>query len=618
MTHALALLGAFLYLLPIFVLWVAHARREREVWELALDVPLALSVDYLSMLLVARFMSLETAAWVTRAAWAVAGAYFLGRDRDRPMRLLRPGTRVGFVIYATLAVYACVWISTSLSREWGMWDRGWQDPLVASVRGQTTPFMNVYQPTVPLHYHYTGVALASVLQALSFDALHASYALSLVHDVYFGLVGFMVAGLLCSAGVRRWYVHPLVALAVILGGPVTAFRAVGPDRGYIFLNYVQMSFRPYVAVAGVLFVGIVGCVYVRLEGLRRSESPWRTLPALVGSFVMLAITEEPSAAILGLGLGAAWLVHPDTIHPKRWVGLAALVPMAASIPFAARIYQTSLAATGTVNAKTLVPWRMPGFELPSLPLSTEVGRRVFYFEFFPMIAMTLALVAIAVASGSRRRAATCALIVVPALAAMFLVLRVEINHLPADAHRFVIATAFVCPLGAALVIAKDGRIGIGAVLAVFGMIAGGHSTLGWIDGIWRHGSDPINGGPDMHQLSCREMVGGGAFERARPTYVAPSVFWAWVGCRPAFIAGTGNVVRVIKTEGPRIGPSAIHELDSEIARPGQPLRIVCSAANPDDDPVCRYAVPLSTCKRGGARALVCELPDSARAGLPGR
>lgn len=618
MFRLVELTTVFLYLLPVLVLWTIHARKEREIWELALDVPLALSVDYLLMVVLARAMTLEAAAWAMRGAWLAVGIGFAVRDRNKPIRVLRTGIKkLGASVLAACAIYACVYVSTSLSREWGMWDRGWQDPLVASVRGQTAPFMNVYQPDVPLHYHYTGVALASVLQALSFDSFHGSFALSLLHDIYFGLIGLTVAGLLHAIGLRRWWVFVLVVLAVILDGPITAYRGQGPERGYAFLNYVQMSFRPYIAVAGLLFVGIVGSVFVRLEGLRRSSSPWRTLPTLVASFLLLAITEEPSAAILGLGLGAAWLVHEDAIHPNRWIGLAALVPMAASIPYGARLYQTSLAAQGTVGSKEITPWRMPGFELPPLPLSTEIGRRVFYFEFLPIMCAMLALAITVFVTGSRRRGATFALIGVTGLASILLVLRVELNHYATDAHRFVIAASFVCPLGIALVLVKDARHGFASAVAIGGMALGAHSTLGWIDNIWRSGADPIHGGPDMHAKSCRDMVGPSTFEHARPTYVAATVFWPWVGCRPTFIAGTGNTVRVIKTEAPQVGPFAIRELDAVVAKPGMPLQIVCSAADPDLDPVCRYAIPKSRC-RTSRKVLICELPADARAGLPGR
>lgn len=622
MTRVIELLTVVLYLVPVLVLWAARAREEREVWELALDVPLALSVDLFAILLLARAMPLEAAVWAARGLWLAAGAAFLLRDRGKPLRAIRPGLAVGLVLGSAVAVAIAVWLSTSLSRDWGMWDRGWQVPLVASVRGQKAPFVNVYQPEVKLHYHYTGVALAAVMQSLSFDTLGGSWALSLVHDVFFGLIGLTLAGLLHGAGLRRVHLFGLATLAVLLNGPISAFRANGPERGYAFLNYIQMSFRPYIAVAGLLFVGVVGAVFVRLEGLRRSGSPWRTMPALVASFLLLAITEEPSAAILGLSLGVAWLVHPDAVHPKRAVGLAALVPMALSIPVGARIFQTSLAAKGTVSTMEIMPWRMPGFELPSLPLSTEQGRRVVEFEFFPIGAVVLGLLVVFLAKPSRRRASMLALVGACAVTAIVLVLKVELNHFPADAHRFVIAASFVCPLGAALVLARSGtatsgRGSAGVALAVAGMALGAHSTLGWVDGIWRNGADIVFGGREMHSASCRDLVGSKAFEQVRPTYVAPSVFWAFVGCRPTFIPGTGNEVRVIKTEAPLIGPGAIRELNGKLARPGEPLRVVCDAASPAGDPICAYATSKGACAKAGARALVCEVPPEARAGLPG-
>ena len=113
MFRLVELTTVFLYLLPVLVLWTIHARKEREIWELALDVPLALSVDYLLMIVLARAMTLEAAAWAMRGAWLAVGVGFAVRDRNEPIRVLRAGIKKpGAIVLAACAIYACVYVST--------------------------------------------------------------------------------------------------------------------------------------------------------------------------------------------------------------------------------------------------------------------------------------------------------------------------------------------------------------------------------------------------------------------------------------------------------------------------------------------------------------------------
>jgi len=186
----------------------------------------------------------------------------------------------------------------------------------------------------PLAYHFSGDVLAAALQTLSFDTIHASLALSLAHDVLFGLLGTCLALLATSFGQRRAITILLSELAVLLTGPMSALRGEPglPQQGYSFLSFYHMSFRPHVALAALLLVGMLGAAFVRLvpeDG--ESIAPGSTLAPLFGCTALLGITDEVSGVIFIASLGLAWVVRPHVILRSRRAGALALVGLGAAL-----------------------------------------------------------------------------------------------------------------------------------------------------------------------------------------------------------------------------------------------------------------------------------------------
>src|SRR5262245_58177765 len=127
-------LAAILYVAPLLIFVAVRSRRDRNAWELGLDVPLFVALDLLGVMLLARVMVLETAILVSRPLWAVWGAasvvWRARRQRPLPAWPSAIGLReIGLVVVvATLAFY----LSMELSRACLNADRRWHIPLVAS------------------------------------------------------------------------------------------------------------------------------------------------------------------------------------------------------------------------------------------------------------------------------------------------------------------------------------------------------------------------------------------------------------------------------------------------------------------------------------------------------
>src|SRR5215467_8683038 len=232
------LLAVLLYVLPVALVLVVRSSRDRPAWEMALDVPMAVAFDILLVFGFARFVTVEIATLATRPLWIALGAMWWGarqRRRDPPIawpRVLGPWQVAGIAAAVVLAVV----LSLQLSRPQMIWDREWHVPLVASLRGQTLPFQNVFEPGRVLRYHVTGNVLAAELQALSFDVFNGAYALSLAHDVLFALTAASVALAMIHFGQRRRpAVVVLGVLAILLVGPFTL-------RGNFGTPYVGFSY----------------------------------------------------------------------------------------------------------------------------------------------------------------------------------------------------------------------------------------------------------------------------------------------------------------------------------------------------------------------------------------
>ena len=258
MLAVLEVLASALYLMPVAVVVAVCWSRERAPAELAIYIPSELpSISW-------RFCCWRAcAAWdgvivISRLAWAAAGGG-LGLWRRRQARVKAAALAGPVVLVMAVAGLLALVISAWLSRRYALWDRQWHIPLVTSLRGQSLPFWNVSEPGAPLHYHVSGDVLAATLQALSGARLHASSALSLAHDLLFALVGVAVSALLVRPGrAFGWSAFAAVApLGVLLAGPPSTTVGL---TGFSYFNYYQMSYRPHVALAGLLIVGIVAAV----------------------------------------------------------------------------------------------------------------------------------------------------------------------------------------------------------------------------------------------------------------------------------------------------------------------------------------------------------------------
>ncbi len=376
-------LAVLLYLLPVVVLAVARTDRERPLWAFALDIPLAVALDLLGNLAVSFLLPLETAALVTRALW-LAGGLAVVRRRRSQASFGWPAALGGRALAAVAtSAAAATGLSLLLSRPYAIWDRYWHFPLVSSIAAQRLPFHNVFQPETVLRYHFSGDVLASELVAFSGRVLHGSLALSLGHDVVFGLLGASLALLCLSSGHRGAVAIALGACGVLLCGPIWFLRAGLGKRyeGYSYLNYFEMSYRPHIALEGLFLLAVTGAVVVRLRSPRGSVAARQTAPALVGCLMVLAITDEASALLLGLSVAGAWLVCPDAVCPRRLPGLGLLALAAVGMLAVNVAFSASLSPGGPASGMAWVAARAPGFynEGPR-PLATPEGRRALLFD----------------------------------------------------------------------------------------------------------------------------------------------------------------------------------------------------------------------------------------------
>ena len=223
MSVPLNLLTTALYLFPIALLVWVRWSRDQPIAQIATLLPAAVAADLLVILLLARGLQLDAAIVLSRCLWGLAAALLVVRHLRR--RLVRTAA-AGAPTRAMILVLSCaaligVALSVWLSRRYVIWDRNWHIPLVASLRGQRMPFMNVFQSEVRLGYHVAGDVLAGTLQTLSGVRLHSSVALSLAHDVMFGLTAICISALVSTRGQSRalCVVSAQAPLAVFLSGP---------------------------------------------------------------------------------------------------------------------------------------------------------------------------------------------------------------------------------------------------------------------------------------------------------------------------------------------------------------------------------------------------------------
>lgn len=620
---ALGTLTAVLaFLLPVFAFVGLRLRSARRPWEIALDIPMAVALDLLLVLALARFMTLEKATIASRALYAAMTAGWLARDswarRPRPRWPDALDRRHIVLLLVTTGVALAV--SLEISRSYSIWDRHWHIPLVASLRGQALPFRNVYDPRQILHYHFAGDVEAAMLQTLSLTILHASLALSLAHDIQFALIGVTLGLFLIEWGYRRCWTFVLAALALLLTGPVTLLREgdFAPQNGYSIVNYLSLSCRPHTSLAGLFMLGFAGVVTVRLGGLETVSFRETTAP-LVASAAGLSISDETSLGMLALALGVCWLFVPRCLHPKRSGGILVFAALAAALVVPNLVFAAALAPGAQHHVFSLVASRSPGCLTPELPLTTERGLRMLVFDMLAPAAVAMGIVAHAITRRGRGRLALAGYFVVLLGMSLFALTRFDVDGEASETHRFATAVVFLGPFLGLAVLARSSPPGStprGGELYAFALPVLGWACAAISTMTWYHEVLPALGQQHRHYFAtfdhydtnCRDEVGPSLGAEDRFVYVARPLWYLVAGCSPVFAPGVASTTewKQLTIGVPRFERAAVAALRRQMPS-GSPLAAVCPTAPDRYDVVCATAEATGPCRVLGRHAKECLL-----------
>ena len=614
------------YLIPVALVVLLWARRESRLDELAALIPATVAVDLLLVMLLCRLMRLEWAAIVSRVVWVAGAVLWFDRRLRRPgIRPARPAALdARAAIGLGLGALTGAALSMILSRPNAIWDRELHIPFVASLRGQQLPFASPFEPGVAFHYHFSGDVLASMLQVFAFSTINASLALSLAHDVMFVLIALATGLALLRSGPKPIHVVVLSDAAVLLSGPCVLRFGVGePYLGYSYYALYIWGFRSHQHVAMLLFVGIAAVLLARND---KSEPSRGGIAALVAMMGLLSVTDETSAAVLGLCLGIAWLADPQLLAPTRRRGLALLGGLLVALIVTNLVYAGSLAPGGPVQKLSFVAPRSPGVQQPPLPLSTPEGLIALVADTFPIWTILLALVFVAGRRGENAGPVRRGLLVFAvALAVVSIVglTTVDVNNGPPEGHRFLTAAIFLFPLVGVLSLDRWWRPGsLGRTLVLAALMLGGGSTVLWLSHYPRHPTPETHfrqRGQNLHTADCRALAGARFGQKPAVTYVESSVFYAYAGCRPSFVAGERRTKYWTRKEYPTLGTHALRELDREMAPPDATVDAVCPTgrAPGDVDQVCAYALAHTACAPEGTDFVRCPLSPADRRAILG-
>lgn len=623
MVSSAACLAVLLYLIPLFVLFVVRSRREREIGEIALDIPFGVALDMLLVLVLSRVMRLETATFVSRFAWVLGGAgYLFWRKRTgRPMPVWPAALGKREIATVVLVVYLAAELSMIISRPCLNVDRRWHIPLVASLRGQTAPFHNVYDPAGNLAYHFAGDVFAVELQVLSWDTLHSSLALSLAHDVLFGLTAATIALLLRHIGVRQVPFIVLGTLGFLLTGPITIARPDGATAGYSYIDFLRVSYRPHVSLAALLLVGFVGALWERAR--RTQDAATSSLfPRWIAITAIMALTDEATIGLLGFALGVAWVVDPSVLGPTRRSGVAVLVGLFAALVVSSKVFGGSLHGGSTGHLLAIVPLRFPGYHHPILSFDTVAGREMFSFDMASIAAVWLGGAFYTSRDRTRRSLATFAFFSTLTVSSLLALTRVEVGGVSEESHRFMTAIMLASPLIGMSWLAAARQIkvvrSIGAIvpaLIAVSMTLSAASTIHWLRATAPGMCDKPSAvftSEDLHATNCRAELGSWVGERTRPTYVSKTLAYWYGGCRPIYAPTSKQPGQHWETAtgSPIFGYEAIEVLTPMLG-PNERLRAICPPSGADD-PVCTFAREHQKCRERGPKRMTCELSADDR------
>lgn len=633
MLTLMSYVAALLYLAPLVLVLAARSRRDRSLWEIALDIPLIAAVDLLFILLATRLFTLESAILLSRVVGLTVGIAGVVVTKHRG-QLAWPTALTPRVIAITMtSALASLLLSMSLSRVCNNADRAWHIPLVSSLQGQRIPFANVYEPSRTLGYHYTGDVHAAVFQTLSGRVLHASFALSLAHDIAFALTGAAIALFVLWMRHRHAFSVLFVTLGTLLAGPLTLFRGDRgrPGGGYNFINYLKLSYRPHVCLAGLLLVGVLGALLVNLRESRSTdkEPPFRrTIPAILACTALLAVTDEASIGVLGLAMGLTWLAAPQLVHPKRLPGMLIFAGLATAFIVPNVLFVGALAPSNPDHSITWVALRSPGYLNPPLPLSQSRGRWMLLFDFAPMLLALLGGVLCALQNRVSERVVSVSFYAVLLVISAVTLTCMDVDHLPIENHRFVTAAMLVFPLLGAFWLSPPpasapGVRFVGDALAPALLIgAVGLSAASTIE--WRTSSampkcvkpSKYRSRHDFFKTNCVADTGATLGEVPVPTYMESGIFYIHAGCHPVFATGPRANHWALKIGLSQVGEPSLRELHNEMIGPEDSLQVICPATETKtSDAVCRHARTEGKCTPLGEKTTSCEVSAAERVAL---
>ena len=613
MSVPLNLLTTALYLFPIALLVWVRWSRDQPIAQIATLLPAAVAADLLVILLLARGLQLDAAIVLSRCLWGLAAALLVVRHLRR--RLVRTAAAAARPTRTTILVLSCaaligVALSVWLSRRYVIWDRNWHIPLVASLRGQRMPFMNVFQPEVRLGYHVAGDVLAGTLQTLSGVRLHSSVALSLAHDVMFGLTAICISALVSTRGQSRAWcvVSALAPLAVFLSGPPNVGYL---GTGYSFFNFYQMSYRPHVVLAGLLIVGVLAALLRFLlapgDGTAKLD-----LLSLLLTIALLGVTDEPSAIMLVPLVGLFLLLSRARLPRFGWLGVPAAMGVVLLLGWA--LLPSTLHGGPKLPTRIAAPV-IPSFYQPILPLSTWPGLRALLVDVGSM--MVLVLVLGVTALHRRRRELYTIFATGAALLGLstFLLTCVVVADIPGESHRFMTLPEMTLPLLTLLVLPE--LPAAGRAVAAIALLVPAFFSARWAIDMQpelrlHYRSDSFS--PGMRAVDCRAGAGSELFEKPEPTYASQRDWFIWSGCHPVFAPGLwGGTGTTVDVNGPIVQEAALSALARVFIDPDADLRVAC-ALNDDSDRICRRLPASARCHESGSWR-VCSLTAGERRAL---
>lgn len=608
-------------LLPVVFFVGLRSSRDRELWEIGLDIPFAVSLDLIFVLCLTLVMTLERATQVSRAVYVVAAVAVLvaRRVRRRPLTSWPKALGARLMLGLAAATLVGLVLSMWMGRTYVIWDRMWHIPLTTALRGQRLPFKNVFNGAEVLHYHFSGDVQAAMLETLSSGVLHASLALTLAHDVWFALSGLTLGYFMAWWGYRRVPVFALGTAAMLLVGPFHIFRegVRTPQEGYSLNSWLSFSYRPHLSLSGLLMLGFFGAVVARVGS--RDDLGWRkTAPALCAITAAMAITDETSLGILGLALGLVWLFAPRVIHQSRKVGVLVFLALAAALVLPNLVFSAGLAPGGEHHVMKLVPWRSPGYYRPPLPLTKAQGWLMLDLDLFGPFLIGAGCLLLLLTRRSRGRSLLLAYFMTLFAISVFAFTRVDVDKSPTECHRFVFALLVLGPVAALAVFSPrfppvspvPARAPYAATLMAVGIAASSAATIDWGFNFAPNWCSKHHdfGTYNFYQTDCRVVVGDSQGARTRPTYFSKSLFFLSAGCIPAFTPGKieGSAWKALTIGVPLYGKEALVALRKALPS-GSSIPLVCPVVPDKSDPVCALAERSHACKPMGKVTRSCSL-----------